>query len=268
MNWKSKKVKLAALITFLGSVAVFGVWYLVFHKYVSTEDARVAMTLTRIAPAEMGGRIEKLHITEGTLVKAGDVLIELDRRMAQATYDRAQAKLRLARQELARALKLSKEGSITAQALDVASSNAASAEAEWRMAATHLDETQLKAPYDGIIVQKSAEIGNIIEAGQSAAVIADQDHAWVSANIEETAVGRVQVGQWAEILVDEGGAIEGQVSEIRVATANSFSLIPTDNGAGNFIKLVQRIPVKIKITDKKDVRLRAGQSVRVKIRVL
>ncbi len=94
------------------------------------------------------------------------------------------------------------------------------------------------------MVQRTVEVGDILERGQTALDLADIDHAWVSANVEETKVGRVQVGQPVRIQVDAGGKLSGQVSEITSASESQFSMIPMENPSGNFIKLVQRIPIK------------------------
>lgn len=98
--------------------------------------------------------------------------------------------------------------------------------------------------------------------------ISDVDHAWVSANIEETRIAQVKVGQLVKITVDEGGTLTGHVAEINAATASQFSLLPMENASGNFTKVIQKIPVKITIDPMPNQRLlRAGQSVSVKIKV-
>lgn len=249
------------------TVVIFVVWFFFFRPYVGTDDARIAMTFVRVAPSSVSGRIIKVNVTEGSRVKAGDVLVELDHRVPQAAYERAKARYDLAQRELNRQQTLVAAESSTKQALDNARSNAASAETELRAAEVALEDTYLKAPFDGVVVAKPAEPGNILEHGQVAIVVADEAHAWVAANIEETAVGDVRVGQPVSIEVDEGGSLSGKVEEIRVAAASAFSLIPSDSGSGNFTKVVQRIPIKI-VLDNHDGRvLRAGQSVEIKIRV-
>jgi membrane fusion protein (multidrug efflux system) len=97
--------------------------------------------------------------------------------------------------------------------------------------------------------------------------MADEANAWIAANIEETAVGAIRVGQKVDIMVDEGGELTGEVLEVRSSVASQFALIPSDSGAGNFTKVVQRIPIRIKITNRNDKTLRAGQSVEIRIRV-
>lgn len=265
--WKSQRTKTVALAA--GATAVVGllVWFFAFHPYVRTDDARVAMTLVRVAPSGIGGRIVKVAVTEGSLVKKGDVLVEIDHRLAQANFDKAKAKYELSARERDRLQRLYSENSTTQQSLDVARANAESARAEMQQAEINLENTTLTSPFDGIVVQKLAEEGNLLEPGQTAVVVADYRNAWIAANIEETSVADVKPGQKVHVSIDEGGSLEGEVLEVRAAVAAQFALIPSDNGAGNFTKVVQRIPVKIALKTPLDRVLRAGQSVEIKIRV-
>lgn len=256
---------------FMGLIAVAiigtGVWWFFLHPYVSTDDARIAMTLVRVAPSGVGGRIDILNVEEGTRVKKGDVMAEIDHRIPQANFDKAKAKADLATRDYNRMQKLASEGSATPQQLDIARATSATADLEMKQAQVALENTYLRAPFDGIVVQKLAEVGNLLEPSQTAVVVADDPHAWVAANIEETSVGDVKVGQPVKIVVDEGYDLEGKVIEVRSSVASQFALIPSDMGAGNYTKVVQRVPIKVAITDQHGHTLRAGQSVEIKIRV-
>jgi RND family efflux transporter MFP subunit len=265
--WQTKNGKRS--LAGLGILALLSlvVWFFFFRPYVSTDDARIAMTFARLAPSHTGGRILQVNVTEGSVVKAGDVLVELDHRIPQASFERAKAKNELAQRELQRLERLVAADSATRQSLDIARSNASVAEAELQSAQVSLEDTYLKSPFDGIVVQKPAEVGNILDPGQVAVVVADEAHAWVAANVEETSVGDVRVGQEVKISVDEGGTLTGKVEEIRAAAASAFALIPSDSGSGNYTKVVQRIPIKVSIDNHDGKTLRAGQSVELKIRV-
>lgn len=266
--WKTARAKSTGLVSLAFAIVMILIWRFAFYPYVSTDDARVAMTVIRIAPAGIGGRIVKVNATEGARVKQGDVLVEIDHRIPQAEVDRTRAKTALAEKELKRIQRLFAQNTATAQSLDMASANYEAALAEFKKAEVALENTYLKSSLNGIVIHKSGEIGNILDPGQTALTVADADNAWVSANIEETSVKGVKVGQPVEISVDEGGTLSGKVAEIRAATAAQFALIPSDNAAGNFTKVVQRIPIKIIIleNDQKPT-LRAGQSVEIKIRI-
>jgi membrane fusion protein (multidrug efflux system) len=242
-------------------------WWVFLRPYVSTDDARIAMTLVRVAPSGVSGRIETLNVAEGSRVKKGDVMVEIDHRIPQANYDKAKAKADLATRDYNRMQHLASEGSATPQQLDQSRAASATADLEMKQAEVALENTYLKAPFDGIVIQKLAEVGNLLEPSQTAVVVADDVHAWVAANIEETSVGDVAIGQPVKISVDEGGTLEGKVIEIRSSVASQFALIPSDMGAGNYTKVVQRVPIKVEIIDAKGRTLRAGQSVEIKIRV-
>ena len=264
---KTPRIQKASI--FLAFVSLIGllIWWFVFHPYVTTDDARVAMTLVRVAPYNVSGRIEKVNVDVGYTVKANEVLVEIDHRIPQANYDRAKTKSDLTNRELERIERLAKAGSVSQQTLDQSRANAAIAEAELNLAQVALENTYLKSPFDGIVVQKLANEGALLEPNQTAVVVADEKNAWIAANIEETSIGTVKVGQPVSIHIDEGGEIEGKVEEINSSVASQFALIPSDSGAGNYTKVVQRIPIKVSIIGDHKRPLRAGQSVEIKIKV-
>jgi membrane fusion protein (multidrug efflux system) len=204
----------------------------------------------------------------GDFVKAGQVLVEIDHRIPEAQYNKAKARYQLARIELDRARGLAEKSISAVRELDNAKANYQMADADFRLADINLQNTYLKAPIDGVVIQKLAQPGNVIDPGQVALVISDVDHAWVEANIEETNISRIKVGQPVSISVDEGGSLNGKVEEITSAAASTFSLIPAENASGNYTKVVQRIPVKIALDPHPGRVLKAGQSVTVKIKVL
>lgn len=257
------------VLTVCAAVAVLSliVWWFFLHPYVRTDDARVAMTLVRVAPSGVSARIEKVNVTEGSKVKAGDIVVELDHRVTQANVDKAKAKVNLTQRERNRLERLYADSSATQQSLEIARANADEAEAELKLAEVALENTYLKSPFDGVVIQKLAEVGNLLESGQTAVVVADVAHAWIAANIEETSAADLKIGQPVSISIDEGGDMEGEVSEIRQSVAAQFALIPSDNGAGNFTKVVQRIPIKVALKNISERPLRAGQSVEIKIKV-
>jgi len=265
--WRRARIKWfggsVLLLIVLGLVS----WWFLFRPYVSTNDARVATNILRVAPVGVSGVIQKVNVDEGDYVKAGQVLAEIDHRVPEAQLKRAQAKYNQAQLDLNRTKKLLAMKSVSIRDLDNAKTNYDMADAELKMASINLENTFLKSPADGIVIQKIAEAGNVIEPGEVAIIISDVDHAWVSANIEETHVAKLAVGQPVYITVDEGGVLTGQVQEITAATAAQFSLLPAENASGNFTKVVQRIPVKISLDPHPGRVLRAGQSVTVRIRI-
>lgn len=125
--------------------------------------------------------------------------------------------------------------------------------------------TKIYAPSDGYITKKSIEIGNQVETGQPVMAIVPLDNIWVVANYKETQLENVRPGQKVKIKVDSypGKVFWGKVESIMAGTGAVFSLFPPENATGNYVKVVQRIPVKIvfdKDTDSEHV-LRIGMSV-------
>jgi membrane fusion protein (multidrug efflux system) len=224
--------------------------------------------LVRVAPEGVGGRVVRLNVTEGDLVRQGEVLVELDPEPARAQLERAHSHAELARKELRRAEELAAQKGVSPRQLDEARANAGGADADERLAELALEHCTLTSPFDGVVLQKATEVGNQLEAGQAAVTVADMDHAWIAANVEETDAGRLKAGQPVGVSVDEGGSLGGSLLEVRDATLSTFSLIPSENSSGNFVKLVQRVPVKVALDPHPGRVLRVGQSVEIKIRVL
>ena len=110
------------------------------------------------------------------------------------------------------------------------------------------------------------ETGQVIQPGQQLIVLIPLDHVWVTANFKETQLKNVHSGQEAEIKVDMyGHAFHGHVDSIAGATGARTSLLPPENATGNFVKVVQRIPVKILVDANRDFVLRPGMNVEAKI---
>ena len=115
---------------------------------------------------------------------------------------------------------------------------------------------------DGVVTRKSVEPGQIVQPGQSLMALIPLHDVWVTANFKETQLARVRPGQRAEINVDMyGKSVTGHVDSIASATGSRLSLLPPENATGNFVKVVQRIPVKILIDDSHGLVLRPGMNV-------
>jgi len=265
--WQTRASRLAAYIVGGITFIILLFWVFFLRPYVSTDDARVTADIIKIANRGVNGQILKINVSEGDNVTAGMELVELDHRTAEAQYKKAKARASFTSMELHRMESLAAQEGASRQQLDKARSEALGAEGDLQLAELALEFTTLRSPVNGVVVQKLAQTGNIIESNQTAVTVADVDHAWVTANIEETSVALVRAGQSVTVYIDEGGKLTGKVLEVRKATAATFALIPSDSSAGNFIKLVQRIPVKIAIDPHPGINLRIGQSVEVKIKV-
>jgi len=127
----------------------------------------------------------------------------------------------------------------------------------------NLQHTTVKAPAAGVVARKSANPGQVVQAGQPLLSLVQVSDVWVTANFKETQLAHMQPGQRATIEVDAfgGRSFEGKVESIAGATGARFSLLPPENATGNFVKVVQRVPVKIVLSDHQgDVTLRPGMS--------
>lgn len=130
--------------------------------------------------------------------------------------------------------------------------------------------TIIRAPYNGKMGRRTIQEGQQIQTGQTLAYIVDQEAGkWVIANFKETQIAKMSVNGATEITADAfpGKTFKGAIVSLSPATGARFSLLPPDNSTGNFVKIVQRIPVKIKLTESREVvdQLRAGMNVNVKI---
>ncbi|TIL42943.1 HlyD family secretion protein [Mesorhizobium sp.] len=136
-------------------------------------------------------------------------------------------------------------------------------------AARDLSFTVLRAPYDGVVGNRSVERGDLISPGQKLAVIVPMDKLYIVANFKETQLARLVPGEKVRISVDaiDGQDFEGTVSSLAPASGAVFSLLPPENATGNFTKVVQRVPVRIDVPADvlKTGKLRAGLSVVVAV---
>jgi membrane fusion protein (multidrug efflux system) len=144
------------------------------------------------------------------------------------------------------------------------------ARAQLEQAELNLSYTKVLAPVDGIAGKKSVNVGDRVQPGQQLAAITQTGRLWITANFRETQLARLKPGQRASIYVDAiGRDVEGTVESIGAATGARFSLLPPENATGNYVKVVQRLPVRIAIGPGQPGidRLRPGMSVEPKVRV-
>ncbi len=139
------------------------------------------------------------------------------------------------------------------------------AKAALAQAELNLEYATVKAPVGGIVSRKSVEVGQIVQSGQPLMAIVPLDAIWVTANFKETQLSDLRSGQKAVVTVDAYGGrrFAGHVESIAAATGARFSLLPPENATGNYVKVVQRVPVKIVLDGGQDAEhlLRPGMSV-------
>jgi membrane fusion protein (multidrug efflux system) len=148
--------------------------------------------------------------------------------------------------------------------------NSQSAQAQLELAQLRLSYTRIVAPVDGIVMKRSAEVGQRISAGQQLLTIAEAGEIWVTANFKETQLSNLRPQQRARIYVDAlHRDFDGYVENIGGGTGAISSVLPPENATGNYVKVVQRIPVRLRFQPKQDGLdlLRAGMSVEPEVRI-
>lgn len=179
---------------------------------------------------------------------------------AQVAVARAQLKQARASWETQQSAVTEAESALRSQEAVIADKNASLEQERLR-----LGYTRVHAPVSGYITRRSVERGNQIQAGQPLMTVVPLDDVWIKANYRETQIKNIRPGQKVKIRVDAfpGRTFEGTVDSVMAGTGSVFSLFPPENATGSYVKVVQRIPVKIDLaegTDKDHV-LRVGMSV-------
>ena len=235
---------------------------------------------------QVSGTLTKVCVTEGQRVKNGQTLFIIDQVPYEAALQTAVANVESAKASLATAQltydskeELYKENVISSfdlstakNSLLAAKAQLAQAKAQEVSARNNLSYTVVVAPCDGKLGRRSLEEGQFIAAGQTITYILPNTQKWIVANYKETQIENLSIGQEVSVTVDaiSDKEFKGKVTSISGATGSKYSLVPTDNSAGNFVKIQQRIPVRIDFTDlsKEDnERLAAGMMVVVKAKL-
>jgi membrane fusion protein, multidrug efflux system len=313
------------------------VWWVNASGYISTDDAFIdARTVT--VSSQVSGQIVDVPVTDNELVKAGTVLVTIERNDYQAQVDQAkaqvdqaqanianieaqigaqqarieqaekqavqaQAALTFAEQQDQRYSGLAKKGSVTIEqaqqyhsnylqavaSFQAAQANAVAAEkqlpilqsqklqAQAQLEQTHaslevgqinLGRTSITAPVDGYVTNLTAAKGANAAIGQALMMFVPRD-LWITANFKETELPSVRPGAPVTIAIDAypKRTFEGHVASIQAGSGTAFSLLPPQNATGNFVKIVQRVPVKIVFDKLPDVLLGPGMSVVPTVRV-
>ena len=218
---------------------------------------RAQADLARMKPLMEKGEISQqqydayvaaARVADSELRAANEKLASADKgaEIARESMLAAKAQVEQARAMLQQAVANHKQVSI--READKASAQAAvsKAGADLEAAQLQLSYTTLVAPCDGVVTRKSVEVGQIVQPGQGLFTLIPLQDIWVTANFKETQLAKVRPGQKAEIDVDMyGQSFSGRVDSVAGATGARLSLLPPENATGNYVKVVQRIPVKI-----------------------
>ena len=239
--------------------------------------ADLVAATSRAALTQMDfGRAQRLN-TDGAVAQA-----ELDRRKAEndqavASVDQAKARLNAATVGLVNAggsiesaqgrLAAAQTGPDQVQVaeaqVDVAKARVDQAKAALETADLNLSYMKVRAPTRGVVSRRSVEPGQLVDPARPLLALTELDDSWVIANFKEDQIGSLRVGQPAQVTLDafSGHKLNGHLDSFSGGTGSRFALLPPDNASGNFTKVVQRVPVLIRIDDKpSDIVLRPGLS--------
>jgi membrane fusion protein (multidrug efflux system) len=210
-------------------------------------------------------KVNKDYQRYANLVKDGSITqqqfdqAKADLDVAKANYRAAQDQYKAAQEQVG----------ATKNQLNVTNTGVTQKQVDVDYAKLQLSYTNVKAPSSGIASKKNVQIGQLVQAGQTLFSIVNDNSIYITANFKETQLDKIHNGQKVNIDVDAYPdlKLQGTVYNFAPATGAKFSLLPPDNATGNFVKVVQRIPVKIKINGTKEdlEKLRPGMSVGVSV---
>jgi membrane fusion protein, multidrug efflux system len=248
---------------------------------VEQAQANLASAQAKLASLQAGNRPQQVAQSQASVEQAAANLdnarknyeraesLYEDGAMSAQQRDAAQTALKVAQAQYdasAQGLNLVNEGA-TAQDLQFAEAQVAQASASFKNAQLQLDNSVIKAPISGVVAKVPVDPGEMVAVGQTLYSITNPANAWVEVNVEETDIGKVQVGQSVDFKVDAypGRKFKGEVFDVGAATGSQFALLPSDNASGNFTKVTQRITIKVKVVDAGNVILKPGMSAVVDI---
>jgi membrane fusion protein (multidrug efflux system) len=282
---KNKK-KFGKIIAVLLAFLLIAVGYIVMHlNEESTDDASIDGRSVMISPKVMG-YVKTLNVNDNQAVKAGDTLLEIDpadyvlrRDNAKAALDAAMAQeisaeatFEKTHSDLKRMQRLSQQARSQEQleqstadekaaqaSIDQVKAQVRQAESNLAQAEKDLADTKIIAPMDGYITKRGVERGDYVQPGQQLLTLVGKD-IWVVANFKETQLKNMHEGNLVDIKIDAfpNVKLKGKIDSIQMGTGVYFSAFPPQNATGNYVKIIQRVPVKITFTEAPDPKLHLG----------
>ncbi len=262
---------LLVLVAFWG-----GKWFFVGRHMVATENAYIRADISLISP-QIEGYVRAIPVAENQSVHAGDVLVEIDPTDYQARVAAARAALAeavgartsqqagraLASADVARYRPLAERGLLSParmQQLEIqarqagggaaaADAGVQAAQAQLEQAEIDLTRTTVRAPIDGVVGDRQVQLGQLVRSGAPLMSVVPLQSVYVVANFKETQIENFRPGQPVTIRPDiaRNLRLRGAVDSLAPASGSEFSIIPTDTATGNFTKIVQRVPVRIRL---------------------
>lgn len=251
----------------------------------TTEASRSNISTTRANVGTVDAQIEaaKVNVWRATQDFKRYANLIKDHSITQQQYEQAEAAKLTAERQLAvlqeqraaateQTSAAASQSHATAQNISVAEANIRQRQADVDNAKLALSYTVLTAPSDGYISKVNVQPGQFVQPGQTLFAVVLNEEKWVVANFKETQLDRMKEGQEVSVHADAfpGHEFKAHLTSFSPATGARFSLLPPDNASGNFVKVVQRVPVRIEFTDKNDPAvksLRAGMNVTVDVHI-
>jgi membrane fusion protein (multidrug efflux system) len=271
----------AAIVLVAAGIFGFRYWRET-STFVTTDNAYVQANQAEIT-SQVAGQVTAVHVRDQQRVQEGDPLFDVDMRNFQLAVERAKAEVAQRRaeamnaeglyhrnQQLQASGFLSKQGGETSRA-QMASADAAVqvALAAEKQAELDLDRAHVKSPATGTIANLTLRPGNMVQPGVPLFVVIAEQEFWVDANFKETQLKEIHPGQKVEIHSDvyPDRDFHGVVESVSGGSGAAFSVLPPQNATGNWVKVTQRVPVRIRIEDPDPQHpLRIGTTATVKVR--
>ena len=239
---------------------------------ISRQQLDAAIAAARTAQAEVSAAQEQVAAAQAKVneARAAESAQTQEARRAQTQITGAQAQVSEAEGRLAQANTAPQQIAVSEAQAQTAGANLQSLKAAVDQAELELSYTKIYAPDAGRVTRKSVEVGALVQVGQPLLAVVPGD-VWVTANFKESQIGQIRSGEPVEITVDAypDKTFKGHVDSIQAGTGSRFSLLPAENATGNYVKVVQRVPVKIVFDEPPDPQhlLAPGMSVVPEVRV-
>jgi membrane fusion protein (multidrug efflux system) len=229
-------------------------------------EAALAVAKANVATAQVASAKTTNDLNRDKNLLQGGAITRQQYDATKSAYDAAAAQLETARRQVGVA---QAQVEVSSSQVQAAQSQVTQRSNDVDFAKLQLSYTKIAAPAAGIVSKKNVEVGQFVQSGQPLLSITQDSTVWVTANFKETDLDRLKVGAPVEIEVDGYPDIKfsGKVASIAPTTGAKQSLLPPDNATGNFVKVTQRVPVKIFLTDRPDPQyaLRPGMSADVTV---
>jgi membrane fusion protein, multidrug efflux system len=261
---RPKAFKIFAMI--LGAVLILGLtyWILFGRNSESTDDAYVSGSQVQVV-SQIEGAIASVNISETQAVKEGQTLFKIDPTEVKISSEKADIDLLNANADYQKRSALEGDAAVSKEELEHAHLALLKAIANARQAYVNLLRANVQSPIAGVVAKRYAQVGQRVAPGTELTLIVAKNEIWVDANFKEDQLKNIRVGQSATLESDVYGRkmeYRGTVVGFAPGTGSTLALLPAQNATGNWVKVVQRLPVRIALDPKdlKDYPLHIGLS--------